>query len=51
MSFDAVHVMKAMDPVSWGIVYEDWLTQQVEDECFFEVDGLYYHSEDVARLC
>ncbi|MFM6927214.1 MAG: hypothetical protein ACKOX6_02050 [Bdellovibrio sp.] len=50
MSFDAVSVMKEMDPVSWGLAMSEWLDQEVEDENIILISGKYYNLSDAMAL-
>lgn len=44
MSFDAVSVMKEMDPISWALAKSEWLDQEVEVGNLTLIDGVYYNS-------
>ena len=50
MSFDAVSVMKEMDPVSWELAMSDWLDQEVEEENIILISGEYYNLSDAMAL-
>lgn len=50
MSFDAVTVMKEMDPISWDLAMSEWLDQEVEEENIISIGGNYYNLSDVMAL-
>lgn len=50
MSFDAVSVMKEMDPISWELAMSEWLDREVEEENLTLIDGVYYNSSELQAL-
>ncbi|MFM6929018.1 MAG: hypothetical protein ACKOX6_11175 [Bdellovibrio sp.] len=50
MSFDAVTVMKEMDPISWDLAMSEWLDQKVQEENLVPSGGKYFSRADVEAL-
>lgn len=50
MSFDAVSVMKEMDPASWDLAMSEWLDQEVQDETFVLIGNAYYLFAEIEAL-
>lgn len=50
MSFDAVSVMKEMDPISWDLAMSEWLDQEVEEENIISIGGNYHNLSDIMAL-
>lgn len=50
MSFDAVSVMKEMDPISWELAMSEWLHQELESDSLYTLEGKYYFSSDIQML-
>lgn len=50
MSFDAVSVMKEMDPVSWNLAMSEWLDQEMEGENIVLIGGVYFVFSEIVAL-
>lgn len=50
MSFDAVSVMKEMDPISWDIAMSEWLDQEIDNGDLVLIEGCHYVCCDVKAL-
>lgn len=50
MSFDAVSVIKEMDPISWDLAMSEWLDQEMQDGTFVLISDAYYLLSEIEAL-
>ena len=52
MNFDAISVMKEMDPICWRIARSEWESQEEEEGNLISFDngGTYYLKDDIERM-
>ena len=50
MSFDAVSVIKEVDPISWELAMSEWLDQEVQEENLVVSEGKHFSCTDIEAL-
>ena len=48
---DTVDAMKNIDPISWNIAKEEWISEQIDEEIIFQTkNNEYFYTQDLENL-